>query len=229
MKAIKEFIKPTWRKVILLVLIGVILSYSLLACRSYRDTTLNSSSDSGLIIIPPLVMECGFPFTYLKTITSPLCPQCRLGDLDIINNLYLVINLLSWYLIACLIISVLDKLEKISFLNTKIKIAACLLLISTAVSLCKIDTYFIYFMYLIIPCIYLIFIGYILKKRLRWLWYVGVIVIGLTVFSYSLVFLLHLLLFPGPIQSFFAVLYLKLIFVLYALFSEKSVFFKSNN
>lgn len=233
MKTVKEFIKPTWKKVILLILVGVILSYSSLACHSYRDTALNSSLDSDsnlkVIILPSLVMECGFPFPYLKTITSPLCPQCHLWNFDITNNLYFIINLLCWYLIACFIIFALAKLKKISFLNTKIKIAAWLLLISTAISLYKFNTYFIHFIFLIIPCIYLIFIVYFLKERRRWLWHAGVIIIGFTTFFYSLFFLLHLFLFPAPMQFFFAVLCLKLIFVLYALFSEKNYFFELNN
>ena len=111
-QSIKQFLKPDYRKIIAIILLGIVFS---LFCHTYADRTLSTqefqSERSRVIELPSQITECGFPLNYLKAETSPLCVLC-ISDFSVNNVLNLIIDLLIWYFIACIVIFFLSKIKR---------------------------------------------------------------------------------------------------------------------
>ena len=107
-KKIKEFLKPTWSKLIIfsilfIIINGIILKIGII---SVNDFALNYSDSFLYKIFHP-----GFIFGYLymtETCPSNLCFFSIVWN-TLIGSISLLLNLFYWYLLSCLIILIYNK------------------------------------------------------------------------------------------------------------------------
>ena len=105
-KTIKQFLKPDWRKIFILVLLFVLSS--LLYERFLSDLAVNNQS----IIIAIIILLVGLPYGLVCYIIG-ICEN-NTALPEIAKFLFLLLGILItfiWYFLACLIISINNKFK----------------------------------------------------------------------------------------------------------------------
>ena len=94
----KEFIKPNWRKILVLIIIllpTILISYNQLNCWSFGGGCTHSE---------------GFPFAYHSIRYSAALPNEPL-PIESSNYFAIVIDIIFWYLITCFLFYTYDKIK----------------------------------------------------------------------------------------------------------------------
>jgi len=98
--SIKQFLKPNWKKVLLgLIFIGLIIFTS-----SWLWDKIGFRRMGGIDV------GIGIPFEFYFYRSSAPLPNTRWLS-EILSPFYLALDLIFWYLISCLLISIWDKIK----------------------------------------------------------------------------------------------------------------------
>jgi hypothetical protein len=98
--SVKEFLKPDWRKVLVaVILLCIVIIYSV----KTEDLPFNCPSGSACGMLVQKKFSLGYPLVFYTKVLNTTN--------EAVNYFYLIFDLIFWYLISCIIISVWDNIK----------------------------------------------------------------------------------------------------------------------